>query len=65
MSGLVADPMWPVCDSPAGHGRSANRVQPEGVTLALEIRLGEGGQYFHLVSLVLLGHYWRTVIVLG
>jgi len=48
-----------------GRGRSADRVQPEDVTLASDIAdLEEVRQYFNLDALVLLGHSWGTVLAL-
>src|SRR5229473_2260387 len=48
-----------------GRGRSADRVQPEDVTLASDIAdLEKVRQYFHLDSVVLLGHSWGTVLAL-
>jgi proline iminopeptidase len=48
-----------------GRGRSADRVQPEEVTLASEIAdIEKVRQYFHLDSVVLLGHSWGTVLAL-
>jgi proline iminopeptidase len=48
-----------------GRGRSADRVQPEDVTLASEIAdIEKVRQYFHLDSVVLLGHSWGTVLAL-
>jgi len=42
-----------------GRGRSADRVQPEDVTLASDIAdLEKVRQYFTLDSVVLLGHSW-------
>ncbi len=48
-----------------GRGRSADRVQPEDVTLASDIAdLEKVRQYFHLDSVVLLGHSWGSVLAL-
>lgn len=48
-----------------GRGRSADRVQPEDVTLASDIAdIEKVRQYFHLDSVVLLGHSWGTVLAL-
>lgn len=48
-----------------GRGRSANRVQPEDVTLASDIAdLEKVRQYFHLDSVALLGHSWGAVLAL-
>jgi proline iminopeptidase len=48
-----------------GRGRSADHVQPEDVTLASDIAdLERVGEYFHLDSVVLLGHSWGTVLAL-
>jgi proline iminopeptidase len=48
-----------------GRGRSADRVQPEDVTLASDVAdLEKVRQYFHLGSVVLLGHSWGTVLAL-
>jgi proline iminopeptidase len=48
-----------------GRGRSADRVQPEDVTLASEIAdIEKVRQYFHLDSVILLGHSWSTVLAL-
>jgi proline iminopeptidase len=48
-----------------GRGRSANHVQPEDVTIASEIAdIEKVRQYFHLDSVVLLGHSWGTVLAL-
>src|SRR6266699_210276 len=48
-----------------GRGRSADRVQPEDVTLASDIAdLEKVRQYFHLDSVALLGHSWGTVLAL-
>jgi proline iminopeptidase len=48
-----------------GRGRSADHVQPEDVTLASDIAdLEKVRQYFHLDSVVLLGHSWGTVLAL-
>ncbi|MBZ5654748.1 MAG: alpha/beta fold hydrolase [Acidobacteriia bacterium] len=48
-----------------GRGRSADRVQPEDVTLASDIAdLEKVRQYFHLDSVVLLGHSWGAVLAL-
>jgi proline iminopeptidase len=48
-----------------GRGRSANHVQPEDVTIASEIAdMEKVRQYFHLDSVVLLGHSWGTVLAL-
>jgi proline iminopeptidase len=48
-----------------GRGRSADHVQPEDVTLASDIaEMEKVRQYFHLDSVVLLGHSWGTVLAL-
>jgi proline iminopeptidase len=48
-----------------GSGRSADRVQPEDVTLASDIAdLEKVRQDFHIDSVVLLGHSWGTVLAL-
>ncbi len=48
-----------------GRGRSADRVQPEDVTLTSDIvDLEKVRQSFHLDSMVLLGHSWGTVLAL-
>ena len=48
-----------------GRGRSADHVQPEDVTLASDLAdLDKVRQYFHLDSVVLLGHSWGTVLAL-
>ncbi len=48
-----------------GRGRSADHVQPEDVTLASDIAdMEKVRQYFHLDSVVLLGHSWGTVLAL-
>ena len=48
-----------------GRGRSADRVKPEDVTLASDIAdVDKVRQYFHLDSVVLLGHSWGTVLAL-
>jgi proline iminopeptidase len=48
-----------------GRGRSAEHVRPEDVTLASDIDdLDKVRQYFHLESVVLLGHSWGTVLAL-
>jgi proline iminopeptidase len=48
-----------------GRGKSADRVQPEDVTLASDIAdLEKVRQYFHLDSVALLGHSWGTVLAL-
>ena len=48
-----------------GRGRSAQGVQPDDVTLASDIAdLEKVRQYFHLDSVVLLGHSWGTVLAL-
>jgi proline iminopeptidase len=48
-----------------GRGRSADRVQPEDVTLASDIAdVEKVRQYFKLDSVVLLGHSWGTVLAL-
>ena len=48
-----------------GRGRSADRVQPEDITLASEIAdLEKVRQYYKLDSVVLLGHSWGTVLAL-
>jgi proline iminopeptidase len=48
-----------------GRGRSADGVQPDDVTLESDIAdLEKVRQYFHLDSVVLLGHSWGTVLAL-
>src|SRR6476661_446414 len=48
-----------------GRGRSADGVKPEGVTLASDIAdIEKVRQYYHLDSVVLLGHSWGTVLAL-
>jgi proline iminopeptidase len=48
-----------------GRGRSADGVQPDDVTLASDIAdLEKVRQYYHLDSVVLLGHSWGTVLAL-
>jgi proline iminopeptidase len=48
-----------------GRGRSADHVEPEDVTLASDIAdIEKVRQYFHLDSVVLLGHSWGTVLAL-
>jgi proline iminopeptidase len=48
-----------------GRGRTADGVQPEDVTLASDIAdIEKVRQYFHLDSVVLLGHSWGTVLAL-
>jgi proline iminopeptidase len=48
-----------------GRGRSADHVQPEDVTLTSDIAdIDRVRQYFHLDSVVLLGHSWGTVLAL-
>src|SRR5215471_790660 len=48
-----------------GRGRCADRVQPEDLTLASDIAdIEKVRQYFHLDSVVLLGHSWGTVLAL-
>jgi proline iminopeptidase len=48
-----------------GRGRSADGVQPDDVTLASDIAdLEKVRQYYHLGSVVLLGHSWGTVLAL-
>ncbi len=48
-----------------GRGGSADRVQPEDVTLASDIAdLEKVRQYFQLGSVTLLGHSWGTVLAL-
>jgi proline iminopeptidase len=48
-----------------GRGRSAEGVKPEDVTLASDIAdIERVRQYFHLDSVVLLGHSWGTVLAL-
>jgi proline iminopeptidase len=48
-----------------GRGRSAEHVRPEDVTLASDIAdLDKVRQFFHLDSVVLLGHSWGTVLAL-
>jgi proline iminopeptidase len=48
-----------------GRGRSADGVKPEDVTLASDIaEIEKIRQYYHLDSVVLLGHSWGTVLAL-
>jgi proline iminopeptidase len=48
-----------------GRGKSADHITPEDVTITSEIDdLDKVRQYFHLDSVVLLGHSWGTVIAL-
>jgi len=48
-----------------GRGRSADGVKPEDVTLASDIAdIEKVRQYYHLDSMVLLGHSWGTVLAL-
>ena len=48
-----------------GRGRSADGVKPEDVTLASDIAdLEKVRQYYHLDSVVLLGHSWGAVLAL-
>jgi proline iminopeptidase len=48
-----------------GRGRSADGVKPEDVTLASDIAdIEKVRQYYHLDSVVLLGHSWGTVLAL-
>ena len=48
-----------------GRGRSAQGVNPEDVTLASDIAdIEKVRQYYHLDSVVLLGHSWGTVLAL-
>jgi proline iminopeptidase len=48
-----------------GRGRSAEGVKPEDVTLASDIAdIEKVRQYYHLDSVVLLGHSWGTVLAL-
>ncbi len=48
-----------------GRGKSADSVRPEDVTLASDIAdLEKVRQYFHLDSVVLLGHSWGSVLAL-
>jgi proline iminopeptidase len=48
-----------------GRGRSADGVQPDDVTLASDIAdIEKVRQYYHLDSVVLLGHSWGTVLAL-
>lgn len=48
-----------------GRGKSADHVQPEDVTLASDLAdLDKVRQYFHLDSVVLLGHSWGIVLAL-
>jgi proline iminopeptidase len=48
-----------------GRGRSADRVQPEDITLASDVAdLEKVRQYFQLKSTALLGHSWGTVLAL-
>jgi proline iminopeptidase len=48
-----------------GRGRSADGVKPEDVTLASDIAdIEKVRQYYHLESMVLLGHSWGTVLAL-
>ena len=48
-----------------GRGRSADGVKPEDVTLASDIAdIEKVRQYYHLDSVVFLGHSWGTVLAL-
>jgi proline iminopeptidase len=48
-----------------GRGRSADGVKPEDVTLASDIAdIEKVRQYYHVDSVVLLGHSWGTVLAL-
>jgi proline iminopeptidase len=48
-----------------GRGRSADGVKPEDVTLQSDIAdIEKVRQYYHLDSVVLLGHSWGTVLAL-
>jgi proline iminopeptidase len=48
-----------------GRGSSADGVKPEDVTLASDIAdIEKVRQYYHLESMVLLGHSWGTVLAL-
>jgi proline iminopeptidase len=48
-----------------GRGRSADRVQPEDVTLESEMAdLDKVRQYFHLDAAAVLGHLWGAVLAL-
>jgi proline iminopeptidase len=48
-----------------GRGRSADGVKPEDVTLASDLAdIEKVRQYYHLDSVVLLGHSWGTVLAL-
>lgn len=48
-----------------GRGRSADGVKPEDVTLGSDIAdIEKVRQYYHLDSVVLLGHSWGTVLAL-
>lgn len=48
-----------------GRGQSASSVRPEDVTLASELAdVDAVREYFHLDSLILLGHSWGTVLAL-
>jgi proline iminopeptidase len=48
-----------------GRGRSADGVKPEDVTLVSDIAdIEKVRQYYHLDSVVLLGHSWGTVLAL-
>jgi len=48
-----------------GRGQSADGVKPEDVTLASDIAdIEKVRQYYHLDSVVLLGHSWGTVLAL-
>ena len=48
-----------------GRGRSADRVQPEEVTLTSDVEdLGKVAQHFRLESPTLLGHSWGAVLAL-
>jgi proline iminopeptidase len=48
-----------------GRGRSADGVKPEDVTLTSDIAdIEKVRQYYHLGSVVLLGHSWGTVLAL-
>jgi len=48
-----------------GRGRSGEGVKPQDVTLASDVAdIDKVRQYFHLDSVVLLGHSWGTVLAL-
>ena len=62
---LLSDSFHLIYYDQRGRGRSADRVQPEDVTLASDIAdLEKVRQFFQLGSVVLLGHSWGTVLAL-